>query len=184
MRAVLILPKPLASFPFCASPGAPSVSQGFLWQVTASGQHQAQESRWDARRGKVFTRLIKGSRCQPNSAAPIEHEPASASPSTRPMRRTCGTTSGAIKRRRRAGRRRLRGDLHEGYGIGGAVMVDCLTDNRTRTVADVRHAFTKDGGNLGAGGAEPSSSGIAARSSSRRRERGQIDGNGDRGRRR
>ena len=42
---------------------------------------------------------------------------------------------------------------YEGYGIGGAaVIVDCLTDNRTRTVADVRHAFTKNGGNLGTDG--------------------------------
>ena len=42
---------------------------------------------------------------------------------------------------------------YEGYGISGAaVMVDCLSDNRTRTVADVRHAFTKYGGNLGTDG--------------------------------
>ena len=42
---------------------------------------------------------------------------------------------------------------YEGYGIGGAaVMVDCLTDNRIRTVADVRHAFSKNGGNLGTDG--------------------------------
>lgn len=42
---------------------------------------------------------------------------------------------------------------YEGYGIGGAaIMVDCLTDNRTRTVADVRHAFTKHGGNMGTDG--------------------------------
>lgn len=42
---------------------------------------------------------------------------------------------------------------YEGYGIGGAaVMVDCLTDNKTRTVADVRHAFAKNGGNLGTDG--------------------------------
>ena len=42
---------------------------------------------------------------------------------------------------------------YEGYGPGGtAVMVDCLTDNRNRTVAEVRHAFTKYGGNLGADG--------------------------------
>ena len=42
---------------------------------------------------------------------------------------------------------------YEGYGAGGAaVMVDCLTDNRTRTVAEVRHAFTKNGGNIGADG--------------------------------
>ena len=42
---------------------------------------------------------------------------------------------------------------YEGYGPGGvAVMVDCMTDNPTRTVADVRHAFSKNGGNLGTGG--------------------------------
>ena len=42
---------------------------------------------------------------------------------------------------------------YEGYGISGAaVIVDCLTDNKTRTVADVRHAFTKYGGNLGTDG--------------------------------
>ena len=42
---------------------------------------------------------------------------------------------------------------YEGYGPGGAaVMVDCLTDNRTRTVAEIRHGFTKNGGNLGSDG--------------------------------
>lgn len=42
---------------------------------------------------------------------------------------------------------------YEGYGIAGAaVMVDCLTDNKTRTVADVRHAFSKHGGNMGTDG--------------------------------
>ncbi len=42
---------------------------------------------------------------------------------------------------------------YEGYGINGAaVIVDCMTDNRTRTVADVRHAFSKFGGNLGTDG--------------------------------
>ena len=42
---------------------------------------------------------------------------------------------------------------YEGYGIGGAaVMVDCLTDNKVRTVADVRHAFSKFGGNMGTDG--------------------------------
>jgi YebC/PmpR family DNA-binding regulatory protein len=42
---------------------------------------------------------------------------------------------------------------YEGYGIGGAaVIVDCMTDNRTRTVAEVRHAFSKNGGNLGSDG--------------------------------
>jgi len=42
---------------------------------------------------------------------------------------------------------------YEGYGLGGAaVMVDCMTDNRTRTVAEVRHAFAKHGGSLGTDG--------------------------------
>jgi UPF0082 protein reut_A2522 len=42
---------------------------------------------------------------------------------------------------------------YEGYGVAGAaVIIDCLTDNRTRTVADVRHALTKHGGNLGTDG--------------------------------
>ena len=42
---------------------------------------------------------------------------------------------------------------YEGYGVSGAaVMVDCLTDNKTRTVADVRHAFSKHGGNMGSDG--------------------------------
>src|SRR5919205_1109968 len=42
---------------------------------------------------------------------------------------------------------------YEGYGIGGAaIIVDCMTDNKTRTVADVRHAFSKHGGNLGTDG--------------------------------
>jgi YebC/PmpR family DNA-binding regulatory protein len=42
---------------------------------------------------------------------------------------------------------------YEGYGAGGAaIIVDCLTDNRTRTVAEVRHAFTKNGGNVGSDG--------------------------------
>jgi YebC/PmpR family DNA-binding regulatory protein len=42
---------------------------------------------------------------------------------------------------------------YEGYGIGGAaIMVDCLTDNKTRTVAEVRHAFSKFGGNMGTDG--------------------------------
>ena len=42
---------------------------------------------------------------------------------------------------------------YEGYGIGGAaIIIDCLTDNRVRTVAEVRHAFSKHGGNLGTEG--------------------------------
>ena len=75
---------------------------------------------------------------------------------------------------------------YEGYGIGGAaVMVDCLTDNRTRTVADVRHAFTKHGGNLGTDGSvaflfKHCGQMVFAPGT----ERGQADGSGARCRRR
>ena len=62
----------------------------------------------------------------------------------RAIKRGSGQTSTGTTTRR---------SCYEGYGPGGvAVMVDCLTDNRNRTVADVRHAFTKFGGNLGADG--------------------------------
>ncbi len=48
------------------------------------------------------------------------------------------------------GRRDVEEVRYEGYGPGGiAVMVDCMTNNRNRTVGEVRHAFTKSGGNLG-----------------------------------
>ena len=48
------------------------------------------------------------------------------------------------------GRRNRRGNAYEGYGPGGtAVMLDILTDNRNRTAADIRHIFSKHGGNLG-----------------------------------
>ncbi len=43
--------------------------------------------------------------------------------------------------------------IYEGYGPGGsAIMIECLSDNRNRTVGEVRHAFTKTGGNLGTDG--------------------------------
>lgn len=61
----------------------------------------------------------------------------------RAIRRSAGET----------GAQQLQEVRYEGYGAGGvAVMVDCMTDNPNRTVADVRHAFSKHGGNLGTGG--------------------------------
>ncbi len=67
-------------------------------------------------------------------------------------------TKDTIERATKRGAGEL-GDVHyeeiryEGYGPGGvAVMVDCMTDNRNRTVAEVRHAFSKSGGNLGTSG--------------------------------
>jgi len=111
----------------------------------------------DAKRGKVFTRLIKeitvSSRLggpDPNSNPRLRLAVDKAYEANMPKE----NVERAIKR----GSGELEGVSYdevryEGYGIGGAaVMVDCMTDNRTRTVADVRHAFAKHGGNLGTDG--------------------------------
>jgi YebC/PmpR family DNA-binding regulatory protein len=112
----------------------------------------------DAKKGKVFTRLIR----EITVAARL----GGGDPGTNPRLRLAmdkareanmakDSVQNAIKR----GTGQLEGITYEevryeGFGAGGAaVMVICLTDNRTRTVADVRHAFTKNGGNLGADGA-------------------------------
>ena len=111
----------------------------------------------DAKRGKIFTRLIKeitvSSRMggpDPNTNARLRLAVDKAYESNMPKE----NVERAIKR----GSGELEGInyeevRYEGYGIGGAaVMVDCVTDNKTRTVADVRHAFVKFGGNLGTDG--------------------------------
>ena len=111
----------------------------------------------DAKRGKVFTRLIK----EVTVAARLGGGDASANPRLRlamdkamDQNMPKDTIERAIKR----GSGGLEGVhyeevRYEGYGIhGAAVIVDCMTDNRTRTVADVRHAFSKYGGNLGTDG--------------------------------
>ena len=111
----------------------------------------------EAKRGKVFTRLIK----EITVAARLGGGDASANPRLRlaidkatDQNMPKDTIERAIKR----GAGGLEGVhyeevRYEGYGIGGAaVIVDCMTDNRTRTVADVRHAFSKYGGNLGTDG--------------------------------
>jgi len=111
----------------------------------------------DAKRGKIFTRLIKeitvASRIggpDPNTNARLRLAVDKAYESNMPKE----NVERAIKR----GSGELEGVnyeevRYEGYGIAGAaVMVDCMTDNKTRTVADVRHAFTKYGGNLGTDG--------------------------------
>jgi YebC/PmpR family DNA-binding regulatory protein len=115
------------------------------------------KERQDSKRGKVFTRLIKeitvASRMgggDPNMNPRLRLAVDKAQESNLPK----DTIERAIKR----GSGGLEGVnyeevRYEGYGIGGAaVMVDCMTDNKTRTVADVRHAFTKYGGNLGTDG--------------------------------
>jgi len=111
----------------------------------------------DAKRGKIFTRLIK----EVTVAARLGGGDASANPRLRlamdkamDQNMPKDTIERAIKR----GSGGLEGVhyeevRYEGYGIhGAAVIVDCMTDNRTRTVADVRHAFSKYGGNLGTDG--------------------------------
>lgn len=118
---------------------------------------QHRKGRQDAKRGKVFTKLIK----EVTVAAKLGGGDLNSNPRLRLAVDKAKAESmpkdnieNAIKR----GTGQLEGVVYEeiryeGYGIGGAaVMVDCLTDNKTRTVADVRHAFSKYGGNMGTDG--------------------------------
>jgi YebC/PmpR family DNA-binding regulatory protein len=118
---------------------------------------QHRKGRQDAKRGKIFTRLIK----EITVAARL----GGGDPDTNPRLRLAmdkaydnNMPKDNVERAIKRGSGELEGVnyeeiRYEGYGIGGAaVIVDCMTDNRTRTVADVRHAFTKYGGNLGTDG--------------------------------
>lgn len=111
----------------------------------------------DKKRGKLFTKLIReitvaakmgGSDldANPRLRLAVDKAKGQSMPKDnieRAIKRGAGEMDGADYQEIR----------YEGYGPGGtAVMVDCLTDNRNRTVAEVRHAFTKFGGNLGADG--------------------------------
>lgn len=110
----------------------------------------------DAKRGKIFTRLIKeitvaskmggGDPESPRLRLAIDKALDANMPKDtieRAVKRGAGSLEGVDYEEAR----------YEGYGIAGAaVMVDCLTDNKTRTVADVRHAFSKYGGNMGTDG--------------------------------
>ncbi len=111
----------------------------------------------DAKRGKIFTRLIKEITVSSRLGGPD----ASSNPrlrlaidKARDQNMPKDTIDNAIRR----GAGQLDGVSYEeiryeGYGINGAaVIVDCMTDNRTRTAGDVRHAFSKHGGNLGTDG--------------------------------
>ena len=111
----------------------------------------------DARRGKLFTKLIRevtiaaregGGDPDGNARLRLAMDKAFAGNVPK------DTVDRAIKRATgEAGADALEEVRYEGYGPGGtAVMVDCVTDNRNRTVAEVRYAFTKCGGNLGTGG--------------------------------
>jgi len=107
----------------------------------------------DAKRGKIFTRLIKEIVIAARSGG---------SPESNSRLRTAITAAKAgsmpaenIKRAIMRGTGEIEGGqidevTFEGYGPGGAaVLVNCATDNRNRTVSEVRHAFSKNGGNLG-----------------------------------
>jgi len=111
----------------------------------------------DAKRGKVFTKLIKEIVVAAKmGGGVIENNPSLRAIIDKALAANMkrDTIDNAVKR----GAGDLDGDnyeevRYEGYGMGGtAIMVDCLTDNRNRTVADVRHAFSKHGGNLGTDG--------------------------------
>ena len=118
---------------------------------------QHRKGRQDAKRGKIFTRLIKeitvaarmgggDVATNPRLRMAVDKAKNESMPKDNienAIKRGSGTLEGVNYEEVR----------YEGYGIGGAaVMVDCLTDNRQRTVADVRHAFSKYGGNLGTDG--------------------------------
>ncbi len=111
----------------------------------------------DAKRGKIFTRLIK--------EITVAARSGGGDPEGNPRLRSAIATAKAenmpkdnISRAIKKGTGEIAGEvydeiLYEGYGPGGvAVLVECLTDNRNRTVADVRHFFAKNNGNLGESG--------------------------------
>ena len=111
----------------------------------------------DAKRGKIFTKLIR----EITVAARTGGDDQNSNPRLRDavskalgQNMTKDTVERAIKRGVGAGEGENYEEIrYEGYGSGGvAVMVECLTDNRNRTVSDVRHAFTKNNGNLGTDG--------------------------------
>lgn len=118
---------------------------------------QHRKSAQDAKRGKLFTKLIR--------ELTVAARAGGADPASNPRLRTAidkalaaNMTRDTVERAINRGSGAADADnyeavRYEGYGPGGvAVMVDCLTDNRNRTVGEVRHLFSKAGGNLGTDG--------------------------------
>ena len=119
---------------------------------------QYRKSRQDAAKSRVFTKIIReiavaartggGGDANSNPRLRLAVDKAYAANMSkdnveRAIKKATGELAGVVYEEIR----------YEGYGPGGvAIMVDCMTDNRTRTVAEVRHAFSKCGGNLGADG--------------------------------
>src|SRR5205085_8981072 len=136
-------------------------------QRSAPRSHMAGHSKWaniqhrkgrqDEKRGKVWTRIIReimvaarqgggDANMNPRLRLAIDKAKAANMPADT-IKKNIDKATGALE------------GIHydeiryEGYGIGGAaIIVDCMTDNRVRTVAEVRHAFSKYGGNLGSEG--------------------------------
>lgn len=111
----------------------------------------------DAKRGKIFTKIIRELVVAAREGGPApEDNPRLRAVMDKALSNNMkrDTIDKAIAR----GAGNADGDnyeevTYEGYGSGGvAVLVECMTDNRNRTVAEVRHAFTKRGGNLGTDG--------------------------------
>ncbi|MBY7734955.1 YebC/PmpR family DNA-binding transcriptional regulator [Francisella philomiragia] len=111
----------------------------------------------DAKRGKIFTKLIR----EITVAARLGGGDKDANPRLRAAIATAFANNMSKDTVERAILKGAGGDdganveevRYEGYGPGGvAIIVDCMTDNRNRTVGEVRHAFTKSGGNLGTDG--------------------------------
>jgi YebC/PmpR family DNA-binding regulatory protein len=110
----------------------------------------------DAKRGKVFTKIIRELVVAAKKGPNPDDNPT--------LRATIDKALGANMKRDTIDKAIARGAgtgdednyeaaTYEGYGVSGiAVLVECLTDNRNRTVAEVRHAFSKRGGNLGTDG--------------------------------
>lgn len=118
---------------------------------------QHRKGRQDAKRGKIFTKIIKeitvsarlgggDTNMNPRLRAAVALAKEENMPSdniTRAIKKGTGELEGVNYEEIR----------YEGYGINGAaIIIDCLTDNKQRAVADVRHALTKFGGNLGTDG--------------------------------
>jgi len=110
----------------------------------------------DKKRGKLFTKLIREITVAARSGGDPGANPRLRMAMDKAL--TANMTKDTIQRAIQRGTGELAGQhleevRYEGYGPGGvAILVECMTDNRTRTVGEVRHAFTKGGGNLGADG--------------------------------
>ena len=118
---------------------------------------QHRKGRQDEKRGKIWTKLIR----EITVAAKLGGGDVGTNPRLRlaiDKAKDSNMPNDNVQRAVQRGTGSLEGVnyeeiRYEGYGINGAaIIVDCLTDNRTRTVAEVRHAFTKNGGNMGAEG--------------------------------